>query len=86
MENLQSCLPKTNCQDGVYIQHSANYHRLMLQTALWVQTVAASIGKVLPRPTLDRLTVATRWLLDLLDPVSGRVLTWATTMAPISCR
>jgi hypothetical protein len=60
-------------KDGTYVQHSTNYHRLMLQTALWVQSVGASCGKDLPRPTLDRLAAATRWLLDLLDPSSGQV-------------
>lgn len=59
--------------DGEYIQHSTNYHRLMLQTALWVYRLAHASGKLFPKGSLDKLAVATRWLFTLLDPVSGCV-------------
>jgi hypothetical protein len=59
--------------DGAYIQHSTNYHRLMLQTAFWVSYLAKSQGQTFPHETRERLRAATRWLLALLDPVSGRV-------------
>jgi hypothetical protein len=58
--------------DGAYIQHSTNYHRLMLQVALWVQAMAASHGQLLPNETLNKLSLATRWLLSLLDRKSGQ--------------
>lgn len=54
--------------DGAYIQHSTNYHRLMLQLALWVQ--ALSLDSATDRQPLAR---ATQWLLDLCDPHTGRV-------------
>ena len=54
--------------DGVYCQHSANYHRLMLQLALWVQAIDA--GSEMQK-TLASLQMATRWLLALVDPLSG---------------
>jgi hypothetical protein len=59
--------------EGEYIQHSTNYHRLMLQTALWVFRLAHASGEQFPKGSLDRLAAATRWLFTLLDPVSGCV-------------
>ncbi len=59
--------------DGTYIQHSANYHRLMLQAALWAARMTKMQGDSLPAKTLERLAAATRWLLELLDEESGRV-------------
>lgn len=58
---------------GTYIQHSTNYHRLMLQAAMWAQAIAKSQNMSLPLATLERLTAATNWLLAQLDPISGKV-------------
>jgi len=55
--------------DGTYIQHSTNYHRLMLQVALWVYCLEGSF----PEETTQRLAAATEWLLTLVDPETGRV-------------
>jgi len=84
---------------GEYIQHSTNYHRLMLQVAVWVNAItrSAATGES-PRPEQEIATLpaerfarnetvigvfserasqnlarATRWLLALTDPESGRV-------------
>jgi hypothetical protein len=59
--------------DGTYVQHSANYHRLILHTALWVARLSENAGQPLPQATRQRLAAATRWLLTLLDKPSGRV-------------
>lgn len=59
--------------DGSYNQHSANYHRLMLQTGLWVHRVAQALGLSFPKLSMNRLAAATKWLLRLLDPNSGHV-------------
>ncbi|MGD0708038.1 MAG: alginate lyase family protein [Anaerolineaceae bacterium] len=59
--------------DGTYVQHSTNYHRLMLQLALWVQFVARTSGMEFPLLTKDRLAAATRWLMTQLDDATGRV-------------
>lgn len=59
--------------DGTYVQHSTSYHRLMLQTALWVNHLANKQGQEWPKKTHERLAVATRWLLRLLDSASGGV-------------
>lgn len=66
--------------EGVYIQHSANYHRLMLQLALWVNLISQfqiqSSKKdfqkfELTDENLKRLDVATDWLLSLTDKKTG---------------
>jgi hypothetical protein len=61
--------------DGSYIQQSSNYHRLMLQTALWVSSLSTKNHPLpaLPLESRSRLAAATHWLVDLLDPLSGRV-------------
>jgi len=61
--------------DGVYMQHSTNYHRLMLQLALWVFSLwdTGGRGETVPPVSIDRLRASLRWLLALLDPLSGQV-------------
>jgi len=54
---------------GEYIQHSANYHRLMLQTALWINFIKQD---VFPAKTSQALTRSAHWLFSLLDNASGR--------------
>ncbi len=58
--------------DGAYCQHSANYHRLMLHASLWADLLCRQSGETFPRQTLEKLAAATRWLLALLDPISGQ--------------
>jgi hypothetical protein len=61
--------------EGVYIQHSTNYHRLMLQSLLWMISLYRAAGSTLPLPekSLVRGIEATRWLLEIIDPSTGRV-------------
>ncbi len=54
---------------GTYVQHSTNYHRMMLQLALWV----SNLGELITQTNLERLANATKWLLGLVDPDTGRV-------------
>ena len=69
---------------GEYTQHSTNYHRLMLEIALWVNALVhqpdateRTSGTVRstrwPHATSDAIGRATHWLLALLDPASGSV-------------
>jgi len=55
--------------DGAYIQHSTNYHRLMLQLALWIHI----LGEPLSEQSTQKLAAATQWLLNLVDRESGGV-------------
>ncbi len=65
---------------GEYAQHSTNYHRLMLQVALWVNALNTkntkgheeSLGVPLSPSCLKKIAAVTHWLLSLLDNESGR--------------
>ena len=65
--------------DGIYSQHSANYQRLMLQLALWMNLLQKSSflpsrsGVSFNTLTLEHLDKATRWLIGLLDGESGKL-------------
>ncbi len=58
--------------DGVYTQHSTNYHRLLLQLALWVNAVSQP-ENMMQASTHQRLAAATRWLLAMLNSQTGAV-------------
>ncbi len=61
-------------ENGTYIQHSVNYHRLMLQIALFSDhMIRMDPDLTWPQETLNRLNAATRWLWALTDPESGKV-------------
>ena len=62
-------LEKQISPHGTYAQHSTNYHRMMLQLALWV----SALGDYIHQDNKKRLEAAASWLLDLIDPDNGRV-------------
>jgi len=57
---------------GEYVQHSTNYHRLMLQTALWTNALAKKFDLRWKRQTLEAVRRSAHWLLSLMDFESGR--------------
>lgn len=63
---------------GEYIQHSTNYHRLMLQTVLWVdailrvQSSRQGSPQRWPLASLEALIRASHWLFSMIDPATGR--------------
>mgnify|MGYP001027977494 CR=1 FL=1 len=58
---------------GTYIQHSTNYHRLMLQLALFTDHIRLlADDEPWPQRTKSRLAAATNWLWALTDPHTGR--------------
>ena len=59
--------------DGEYIQHSTNYHRMLLVLSLWMQYLLEADGKVLKSQTSKKLALATTWLAGQLDYLSGKV-------------
>jgi hypothetical protein len=59
-------------QQGEYVQHSTNYHRLALQVGLWMSAVTQRRGESLPSEVQERLGAGTRWLMKLIDPISGQ--------------
>jgi len=59
---------------GTYIQHSTNYHRVMLQLALYTDQLRRLAGDPdWPAVTLARLQAATSWLWALTDANTGEV-------------
>ncbi len=61
---------------GEYVQHSSNYHRLMLQTVLWVDTIMRGQNRRWPYATQEALIRASHWLFSMIDPISG----WAPNL------
>lgn len=59
--------------DGTYSQHSANYHRMMLQLALLYNTHLRKHERTLSGKLKERLVQASRWLIAQMDTDSGRV-------------
>jgi len=59
---------------GEYAQHSTNYHRLMLQVVLWINSVMRSndFSSYWPRRTNEAIVRSIHWLLAILDSDSGR--------------
>ncbi len=58
-------------EDGVYCQHSVNYHRLMLQLACWFNSLVDAQQRHWPAKTLQRLASSVHWLATLVDPETG---------------
>jgi hypothetical protein len=59
--------------DGSYVQHSMNYHRVMLHAGLLGLRLAEQAGRPLPRPVYERLGLAVEFLFQMMDPETGRV-------------
>lgn len=59
---------------GSYVQNSVNYHRLMLQLALYTNNIRQDAGEPdWPKATRRHLSAATHWLWALVDPQTGQV-------------
>ena len=59
--------------DGSYIQHSMNYHRLMLQAYIWVLRLADINNEQFPEVLTERVKKAVDFIYQLQDDDSGRV-------------
>ncbi|TDA65324.1 MAG: alginate lyase family protein [Chloroflexi bacterium] len=57
--------------DGTYVQHSLNYHRMVLHLALLAQAGARTAQQEFSPQARQRLAAATRWLLAQVDWTSG---------------
>jgi hypothetical protein len=60
-------------QDGTYGQFSTNYHRLMLQIALWMKSIGMRAGDEFPENSTRKLAAATIWLKNLSNGQAGLV-------------
>ncbi len=70
---LNHALQNQISPQGEYVQHSTNYQRLILHAALWADLLNRHNSISFPVQTTQKLAAATRWLLALLDPISGQV-------------
>jgi hypothetical protein len=61
--------------DGTYTQHSTNYHRLMLQAAMWAFIVRDQCfgDDSIPAQVTERLVASLHWLWSLVDLLNGCV-------------
>ncbi|MBI5960529.1 MAG: alginate lyase family protein [Chloroflexi bacterium] len=59
--------------DGAYVQHSLNYHRLMLHDLIWALRLGEINGDRLPQPVYAKFEKAVEFLYQLLDMESGSV-------------
>ncbi|MFW6133019.1 MAG: alginate lyase family protein [Planctomycetota bacterium] len=75
--------------DGSYVQHSTNYHRVMMDDLLWATGLARAGDVALPAAVRDRLDRATNWLGEMMDPASGRVPNYGANdganVLPLAC-
>ena len=58
--------------NGEYIQHSANYHRMMLMISIWMQHLLRADGEDMPVAVHLKLNPAVYWLREVLDEPSGK--------------
>jgi hypothetical protein len=58
--------------DGSYVQHSLNYHRVMLDDMLWAMQVGALHGDPMSE-VHPRISAALDWLLAVVEPTTGGV-------------
>lgn len=58
-------------EEGSYIQHSTNYHRVMLHACLWRLCLARVQGQPLAPGLLARMEAGLRWMIALVDPITG---------------
>ena len=60
-------------ENGEYIQHSLNYHRLMLKISLWMNLFIKQNDATMSLHLQKKLSLATEWLLEYLEPSNGQV-------------
>lgn len=70
MKGIKWCLKNQIKSTGEYIQHSTNYHRLMLQAMVWAVTIQPAF---LDDLVIDQVLLAIDWLTARVDKTSGGV-------------
>jgi len=59
--------------DGAFIQHSMNYHRLMLHDCIWAVRLGRLHGESFPAEFMDRIAKASDFIYQMHDSATGRV-------------
>ena len=60
-------------EDGSFIQHSMNYHRVMLHDCIWAARLGRLHGDAFPERFVDRVRKASDFVFQMHDAQSGRV-------------
>lgn len=60
--------------DGGYVQHSTNYHRLALEVSIWAARLSALNAHPLPIDCLEALARSVACLEALIDPATGEAV------------
>ena len=75
--------------DGSYVQHSFNYHRVMLDDLMWAIRIGEINGEPLPDSIRQKFSAATQWLGQFVDEQSGGVPNYGANdganVLPLSC-
>ena len=69
---LEQEIPRQVYEDGSFVQHSMNYHRVMMHDLLWAIRLADLNDRPLSNLCRERLARAGRFLREMLDDDSGR--------------
>ncbi|MFX0195795.1 MAG: alginate lyase family protein [Candidatus Hodarchaeota archaeon] len=70
---LEQELERQVYSDGSYVQHSMNYHRVMLQVMTWAVQLGQLNGQPFARPILNNLKNAAHFLNAMMDQRTGQV-------------
>ena len=68
---LEEEVPKQVSADGSYVQHSINYHRLMMHDLLWAQRLGELNGQPLSTEVQQCFQRASEFLYRMMDPATG---------------
>lgn len=74
LQIFDQALIKQIDEHGEYVQHSTNYHRLMLHLALWMHRLTVINEESLNISALSRISTAINWLLEHTDSFSGKAV------------
>lgn len=72
MRHLRAEVLRQIADDGSYVMHSVNYHRVMMDDLLWAIVIGRRSGHPLPQEVVDCFRRTAGWLEQLVDPASGR--------------
>ena len=71
-KNLFAGLNDQIAANGCYIQHSTNYHRLMLQLVIWADQLLHLKGEDWPKKLIPKLRNSVLYLYAFCDPENGK--------------
>ena len=75
--------------DGSYVQHSFNYHRVMLDDLMWAIRIGELNNERLPDLIYRKFSAATQWLGHFVDDQTGGVPNYGANdganVLPLSC-